>query len=175
MPQTVLRRAACVPRRLLFISLHQAGNYPLGSGAMSETGAGRGAGYTINLPLPPGAWCLRSPGGRCAAGNCAPLRLAAEAVPVQQTHPTPRTAGSGSGAYRAAFDRVVVPALDAYRPQLILVSSGYDAAYMDPLSQMMLCSDDYRCVCCVCVWCVCVCVCVCACVTATQVRRRCGA
>ena len=30
----------------------------------------------------------------------------------------PLPPGSGSGAYRAAFDRVVVPALDAFRPQV---------------------------------------------------------
>jgi len=36
----------------------------------------------------------------------------------------PLPPGSGSGAYRAVFDRVVAPALDAYRPQLIFVSAG---------------------------------------------------
>lgn len=34
----------------------------------------------------------------------------------------PLPPGSGSGAYRAAFERVVVPALESYKPQLILVS-----------------------------------------------------
>ncbi|KAG1671192.1 hypothetical protein FOA52_010128 [Chlamydomonas sp. UWO 241] len=56
----------------------------------------------------------------------------------------PLPPGCGSGAYRAATDRVVVPALDAFRPQLILVSSGFDAAAFDPLSAMMLSSDDFR-------------------------------
>jgi hypothetical protein len=36
----------------------------------------------------------------------------------------PLPPGSGSGAYRAAFDRVVAPALDAFGPQLVLVSAG---------------------------------------------------
>ena len=36
----------------------------------------------------------------------------------------PLPPGSGSGAYRAAFDRVVAPALDAFQPELILVSAG---------------------------------------------------
>jgi acetoin utilization deacetylase AcuC-like enzyme len=56
----------------------------------------------------------------------------------------PLPPGSGSGAYRAAFDRVVAPALEAFRPQLVLVSAGYDASYMDPLGQMMCGSEDYR-------------------------------
>lgn len=56
----------------------------------------------------------------------------------------PLMPGSGSGAYRAAFDRVVVPALDAFQPQLLLVSSGFDGAFMDPLASMMLSSEDFR-------------------------------
>lgn len=36
----------------------------------------------------------------------------------------PLPPGSGGGAYRAVFDRVVAPALDAFQPQLILVSAG---------------------------------------------------
>lgn len=91
--------------RVLFISLHQDSNYPVKSGSLQERGTGRGEGYTINVPLPP---------------------------------------GSGSGAYRTAFERVVVPALDAYRPELVLVSSGFDCAYMDPLASMMLSSEDFR-------------------------------
>jgi len=56
----------------------------------------------------------------------------------------PLPPGSGSGAYRAAFDRVVAPALDAYKPELILVSSGFDASFRDPLSAQMCGSHDYR-------------------------------
>lgn len=39
---------------VLFISLHQWPLYP-GSGWFDETGAGEGAGHTINIPLPPGS------------------------------------------------------------------------------------------------------------------------
>ncbi|WIA41232.1 hypothetical protein OEZ86_004845 [Tetradesmus obliquus] len=56
----------------------------------------------------------------------------------------PLPPGSGSGAYRAVFDRVVVPALDAFEPQLVLVSSGFDASFFDPLAQQMCTSEDYR-------------------------------
>jgi acetoin utilization deacetylase AcuC-like enzyme len=56
----------------------------------------------------------------------------------------PLPPGSGSGAYRAAFDRVVRPALDAYKPQLILVSAGFDASALDPLASMMVTAADYR-------------------------------
>jgi len=50
----------------------------------------------------------------------------------------PLPAGSGVGAYAAAFDRVIAPALRAFKPQLILVSCGFDAGGWDPLARMML-------------------------------------
>jgi acetoin utilization deacetylase AcuC-like enzyme len=56
----------------------------------------------------------------------------------------PLPAGSGVGAYVATFDRVVAPALRAFRPELILVASGLDASAMDPLASMMMTSDGYR-------------------------------
>jgi acetoin utilization deacetylase AcuC-like enzyme len=56
----------------------------------------------------------------------------------------PLPAGSGVGAYVAAFERVVAPALRAFRPELILIASGLDASAMDPLASMMMTSDGYR-------------------------------
>ena len=56
----------------------------------------------------------------------------------------PLPPGSGVGAYIATFERVVAPALRAFRPELILVASGLDASAMDPLASMMMTSDGYR-------------------------------
>ena len=56
----------------------------------------------------------------------------------------PLPPGSGAGAYDATFDRVVVPALEAYEPELIIVPSGFDAGGWDPLGRMMMHSDGYR-------------------------------
>ena len=56
----------------------------------------------------------------------------------------PLPPGSGVGAYEAAFDRVVLPALDLYRPELIIVPSGFDAGAEDPLGRQMLTSEGYR-------------------------------
>jgi acetoin utilization deacetylase AcuC-like enzyme len=39
---------------VLFVSIHQGGIFP-GSGARTDTGSGRGEGYTINLPVPAGS------------------------------------------------------------------------------------------------------------------------
>lgn len=56
----------------------------------------------------------------------------------------PLPAGSGNGAYLATFDRVVLPALEAYQPELILVSSGFDPGTLDPLGGMSVTSEGFR-------------------------------
>ena len=56
----------------------------------------------------------------------------------------PLPPGSGEGAYLSAFDRVVLPALDAFKPDLIIVACGFDAGGHDPLARMMLTSGSYR-------------------------------
>ncbi|NWO57331.1 class II histone deacetylase [Chromohalobacter israelensis] len=56
----------------------------------------------------------------------------------------PLPAGSGIGAYHATLDELVIPALERFRPELIVVASGFDAAAMDPLGPMILNSQCYR-------------------------------
>jgi len=56
----------------------------------------------------------------------------------------PLPPGSGDGAYRAAIEQVVIPALFRFRPDLIVVPSGFDASGVDPLGRMMVTSDGYR-------------------------------
>jgi acetoin utilization deacetylase AcuC-like enzyme len=56
----------------------------------------------------------------------------------------PLPPGSGVGAYESAYDRVILPALRAYKPQLIVVPSGFDAGAYDPLGRMQMHSGGYR-------------------------------
>jgi acetoin utilization deacetylase AcuC-like enzyme len=56
----------------------------------------------------------------------------------------PLPPGSGTAAYRAAFDRVVLPALHAFRPDLIFVACGLDAGNHDALGRMTLGPEDFR-------------------------------
>lgn len=56
----------------------------------------------------------------------------------------PLPPGSGTGAYLAAFDRVVLPAIRYFRPDLIVVASGLDAASNDPTGRMLLGPPSYR-------------------------------
>jgi acetoin utilization deacetylase AcuC-like enzyme len=55
----------------------------------------------------------------------------------------PLPPGSGSDAFRDAWTRLLLPALDAFAPQLLLVSAGFDAHRRDPLAQLELEADDY--------------------------------
>jgi len=50
----------------------------------------------------------------------------------------PLSAGAGDAVYAAATDRIVAPIIEAYRPQLLLFSAGFDAHERDPLAQMQL-------------------------------------
>ncbi|KAI9025549.1 histone deacetylase superfamily protein [Hyaloraphidium curvatum] len=56
----------------------------------------------------------------------------------------PLPPGSGHGIYTHAFDDIVVPAFKAFRPELIVVASGFDAGALDPLGRQMLYSDSYK-------------------------------
>jgi acetoin utilization deacetylase AcuC-like enzyme len=56
----------------------------------------------------------------------------------------PLPPGSGAGAYLAAFERVIVPALHRFKPDLIIVPCGFDAGAYDPMARMMLHSEAFR-------------------------------
>lgn len=55
----------------------------------------------------------------------------------------PMPAGCGNAAFRAAFERVIVPALKAFSPDLLLISCGYDPCVWDPLSQTLVCTPEF--------------------------------
>ncbi|MEM1076420.1 MAG: class II histone deacetylase [Pseudomonadota bacterium] len=90
---------------VLTISLHQEGNYPLDTGAISDRGRGQGKDCNLNLPLP---------------------------------------AGTGHNAYLYAMDKIVLPQIEAFKPDLIVVASGYDAGATDPLARMLAMADTFR-------------------------------
>lgn len=89
---------------VFFLSLHQSPHWP-GTGAASETGAGAGEGFTLNVPLAPA---------------------------------TPRE--RWMDRYREALDDV----LGRFEPDIILVSSGFDALAGDPLGGQLLEPEDFH-------------------------------
>ncbi|TAM96202.1 MAG: histone deacetylase family protein [Rhodanobacteraceae bacterium] len=55
----------------------------------------------------------------------------------------PLAPGAGSTEFRAAWEKRLLPELDLFRPQLLLISAGFDADARDPLAQLRLVPDDY--------------------------------
>lgn len=80
-------------------------------------------------------WYPRGGGLACDVGH-------GDGLGAQINIPLPP--GSGIGAYRDAFTRVVLPALAAHRPDLVLVSCGLDGGANDPSGRMLLTSNDFR-------------------------------
>ncbi len=56
----------------------------------------------------------------------------------------PLAAGSGSDEFRSAVSEQWLPALEAWKPEILFVSAGFDAHVADEMSHMHLVDDDYR-------------------------------
>jgi acetoin utilization deacetylase AcuC-like enzyme len=55
----------------------------------------------------------------------------------------PLAAGSGGAAARRAVEQIWLPALERFKPQMVLISAGFDAHAQDPLGGLALIEDDY--------------------------------
>ncbi len=55
----------------------------------------------------------------------------------------PLSPESGSDLFREAFRARVLPALDNFAPDLIIISAGFDAHHRDPLAQINLTEEDF--------------------------------
>jgi acetoin utilization deacetylase AcuC-like enzyme len=55
----------------------------------------------------------------------------------------PLRPGATGPEFRAAWDEIILPALDAFAPGLIIVSAGFDAHKADPLAQLRLETADF--------------------------------
>lgn len=89
--------------QVLYCSWHQWPHYP-GTGQSTETGEGKGEGFTINIPL---------------------------------------EAGSGDTQFIQSLNEVILPALEKFRPDMIMVSAGFDSHRQDPLSSLNFTEEGY--------------------------------
>ena len=55
----------------------------------------------------------------------------------------PMRAGANDSAYERAFMEQVLPALDLYRPEAVIISAGFDAHHGDPLADIALSTACY--------------------------------
>lgn len=51
--------------------------------------------------------------------------------------------GSGSEAFRAAWTNLILPKLEAFRPELLIISAGFDAHSSDPQAHLRLLTADF--------------------------------
>ncbi len=56
----------------------------------------------------------------------------------------PMSAGAGDVNYESAFNEKILPAIDAFKPEFIIISAGFDAHLEDPLGQICLSTSFYR-------------------------------
>jgi acetoin utilization deacetylase AcuC-like enzyme len=88
---------------VFFFSAHQYPWYP-GTGTRSETGVGRGRGYTLNVPL---------------------------------------RARTPAAEHRRAFETALEEIGAKFKPDLVIISAGFDSHAGDPLGQLMLSDEDF--------------------------------
>ncbi|TBW34504.1 histone deacetylase family protein [Siculibacillus lacustris] len=55
----------------------------------------------------------------------------------------PLWAGAGGAEFREAMDFAILPRIDAFRPDLVVISAGFDAHTRDPMSQINLVESDF--------------------------------
>jgi acetoin utilization deacetylase AcuC-like enzyme len=55
----------------------------------------------------------------------------------------PLRAGDGGDAFRVAFESAILPRLRAFKPDLVVISAGFDAHTRDPLANLNLVEADY--------------------------------
>ena len=55
----------------------------------------------------------------------------------------PLSAGDGSDQFREAFETRVLPAVDNFAPDLVIISAGFDAHRRDPLAEINLVENDF--------------------------------
>lgn len=77
----------------------------------------------------------------------APLYPGTGSVSERGEHNTivnvPLSAGDGSEMFRTAMEQVVLPRIDAFAPDLIVISAGFDAHWRDPLASLNLTETDF--------------------------------
>ena len=74
---------------------------------------------------------------------CYPGTGSAEERGVGNIVNAPLPPGSGTAAFREAWEVLILPALEAFRPELLVISAGFDAHKADPLAQLRLEAADF--------------------------------
>ena len=108
----------------VFCATRPPGHHANGTQDIFWSDANMFYGSTHQMPLYPGTGDVQETG----VGNIfnAPLR-----------------AGDGGEQFREAMNSVILPALDVFAPDLVIVSAGFDAHHRDPLGSLQLTEEDF--------------------------------
>ena len=63
---------------------------------------------------------------------------------VGTTLNAPMAPGAGDDDYRLAFEQLVAPAAERFRPEVLILSAGFDAHRDDPLADIQLTEEGFR-------------------------------
>jgi acetoin utilization deacetylase AcuC-like enzyme len=74
---------------------------------------------------------------------CYPGTGAPEEVGVGNVHNAILPPGADGAAFRAAWRDLLLPALEAFGPELVVISAGFDAHARDPLAQLRVREADF--------------------------------
>ncbi len=55
----------------------------------------------------------------------------------------PLPANADGQMFRRAFERLILPAVDAHKPEIVIISAGFDAHRADPLANLNLTEEDF--------------------------------
>ncbi|MBI5888633.1 MAG: acetoin utilization protein AcuC [Deltaproteobacteria bacterium] len=92
--------------KVLTISIHENGNWLFpGTGFATDIGAGKGRGYSVNLPLPP---------------------------------------ETGDAVFTNAFNRIVPPFIEAFKPDILVTQLGVDTFDTDPITHLSLTTNGFE-------------------------------
>lgn len=56
----------------------------------------------------------------------------------------PLYAGTGDAGFLYAYEQIVKPIVDKFRPEFIIIAAGQDANFFDPLARMMVSADGFK-------------------------------
>ena len=144
MPNRTAGRGYCVFGNLVLMVRHAQRRHGLGRVAVVDWDVHHGNGTESAFIDDPSVLTLSIHQERCYPVDSGRLHVVGTGRGAGTNLNIPLPPGSGHGAYLAAFDRVVLPALHRFRPELIVIASGLDASAMDPLGRMLCTSETYR-------------------------------
>nr|WP_321986204.1 histone deacetylase family protein [uncultured Lichenicoccus sp.] len=130
----------CLFSSAAIAALHARGRWGLRRIAVADFDVHHGNGTQAILQNDPGMFFASSHQSPCYPGTGA----ASERGVANNVVNLPMPPGTGSQSFRRGWSKSILPALEAFSPQLLIISAGFDAHRADPLAQLTLEVDDFR-------------------------------